>query len=77
MRSMMSVLTSLNNRMDLYERSREGRQDSALVHAVYTVAPKPTTSSATSEDGPARRPGAADGYLEVSEEVWPCVARHL
>ena len=77
MTSMMSVLTALSNRMDHYERSREGKQDTASVYAVYAVAPDHTTSRANIEDGPARCPGAADGYLEVSKEVWACVTRRL
>ena len=76
-RSMMSVLTALSNRMDHYERSREGRQDSASVPPVYAMAPEPTTSRTTIEEGPARCPGAADGYLDVSDEVQVHVARHL
>ena len=77
MRSMMSLLTALNNRMNRYERSRDGRHDSASVYAVYTIAPNPTTSRATAEVGPAKQPEVANRYLDVSEEVWVRVARHL
>ena len=70
MRSMMSLLTALTNRMDQYERSRDGRHDSASVHEVYTMVHDPSTSRATGEEGQATCPGAADGYLDVSEDVW-------
>ena len=62
MRSMMSLLTALNNRMEQYERSKDGRQDSSSAHAVYAMAPNPTTCRVTAKDGPARHPRAADGY---------------
>ena len=77
MRSMMSLLTALANRMDHYKRSSDGRQDSASVHALYAVAPEHSNSRATVEDGSARHPGAANGYLEVSKEVRACVVRCL
>ena len=75
----MSVLTTMNNKMDQYERSKDERTDSASVHAVYVVPPEPSTSRATVEDGPARHSGAAvpDRYCNVAEEGWACVASHL
>ena len=50
----MSLLTSMNTRMSQYEKRLDERNNSASVHAVYTVPPKPSTSRATVEDGHAR-----------------------
>ena len=78
MKSMTSLLTAMNSSMDKFERSRD-ESDSASVHAVYAVPPEPSTSRATTDDGPARCcQGAAvpDGYSDVSKEVRACVASH-